>query len=84
MSMINALTGYTHAAVVTPHATNAMPFAGMRALWIGGAGTVTLQLSETQTTGVLFSGIPAGTLLPIACVRVFATGTTATLIVALS
>lgn len=53
-----------------------------RALWIGGAGTVTVVMSG-DGAAVLLSGIPAGTLLPIRAQRVNATGTTATLITAL-
>lgn len=56
-----------------------------RALWVGGAGAISVIMAGKEAAGetVLLSGIPAGTLLPIAVARVRATGTTATLIVAL-
>jgi hypothetical protein len=54
-----------------------------RALWIGGAGTLTVNMAGDGNS-VLFSGISAGTLLPIQVSRVSSTGTTATLIVGLN
>jgi hypothetical protein len=65
------------AAVITPSAT---PLAKTtRAVWVGGAGTMTV----TTTTGnvVTYSGIAAGTLLPIA-INAFTAGS-ATLVLAL-
>ena len=59
---------------------------GVRGLWIGGAGNVNVQLPGfTGLSGamVLFSGVQAGTLLPIRARKVLATSTTATLIVGL-
>ena len=50
-----------------------------RAVWVGGAGTLTVTMADG--VAVLLSGIAAGTLLPIRCTRVKSTGTTATLIV---
>jgi len=75
------------AAVVTPNDSTDLPFA-TRAVWVGGAGTLTVNMKgqNAQNPGqanVLISGIPAGTLLPIAVTRIKTTGTTATLIVAL-
>jgi hypothetical protein len=55
-----------------------VPVAG---LYVGGAGDVTV-LTQLGTT-LLFSAVPAGTILPIRCSKVFSTGTTATLITAL-
>lgn len=51
-------------------------------LWVGGAGTLTVTFLETGTN-ITLSAVPAGTYIPIAVKRVWATGTTATLIVAL-
>lgn len=54
----------------------------VRALWIGGAGN--LRVTAADDSGdVVLTGVPAGTLLPIAVKRVWATNTTATGIVAL-
>lgn len=69
-----------NAIAVTPHNTNAI--ASARALWVGGAGNITLRTNDDDAD-VLISGIPAGTILPIRTRYVRATGTTATLIVAL-
>lgn len=68
-----------YAAAVTPSDTTlqTVPF---RALWIGGAGNVSIQMADG--TAVLFSGVAAGYMLPVGGVRVNATSTTATLIVA--
>ncbi len=52
-----------------------------RALYIGGAGDVRLLTREGDD--VVFSAVPAGSILPIYTQRVFDTNTTATLIVAL-
>lgn len=52
-----------------------------RGLYIGGAGNV---VAVTRTgTAVTFTGVLAGSVLPITCVRVNSTSTTATNIVAL-
>jgi hypothetical protein len=67
------------ARAVTPSDTTTI--GGARALWVGGAGNLTLDFADGQTN-VLFSGVPAGTLLPVAPLKVKA-ASTATLIVAL-
>lgn len=51
------------------------------ALFIGGAGNVKVDMTGSGT--VTFSGVAAGTFLPILVDRVYATGTTATNILAL-
>lgn len=53
-----------------------------RALYIGGAGTVVVNMAKSGTI-ISFVGVPAGTVLPIRVSRVRATGTTATNIVSL-
>jgi hypothetical protein len=67
-------------AVITPN-DGADIAQNSKAVYIGGAGNLNVDLVGGQT--VLFSGIPAGTWLPIRVKRVRATSTTATLIVAL-
>lgn len=52
-----------------------------RALWVGGAGTVSIVMRSG--VALSFAGVPAGTLLPIGLVRVNSTGTTASNMVAL-
>jgi hypothetical protein len=71
----------TAALAVTPHDTNTVDYAS---LYVGGAGNITLTTLHPTTgvaTDVLFTGVPAGTILPVHCTRVKATGTTATSIV---
>jgi hypothetical protein len=68
------------AAPVTPADSTPLPTAA-QALFVGGAGNVALTTINNQS--VTFTAVPAGTLLPIACTFVKATGTSATSIVAL-
>lgn len=49
-----------------------------RALWVGGAGDVKVTTLGGDT--VTFSGVTAGSLIPIRVSRIFSTLTTATLI----
>lgn len=65
---------------VTP--SNTVSFTNpARSLWVGGAGNVAV-VSLTGTV-VTFTGVPAGTMLPVQAARVNATNTTATNIVGL-
>lgn len=70
---------YRNAAAVTPHDTNAI--ATTAALYVGGAGAVKVDMASGAT--VTFSAVPAGAILPIQVIRVYATGTAATNILAL-
>ena len=76
----DTINSYSFAASITLSDTVNMP-AMCRAIWVGGAGALTAVMSNGDV--VLFSGIAAGTLLPIRATRVNATGTTATLLTAL-
>ena len=69
------------AAVLTPDDNTDITPAPCRGLWIGGAGNISVDMANGDT--VLFSGIQAGTLLPIQIKRLRQTNTTATLIAAL-
>lgn len=71
----------TSAVAVTPSDTVDLTYVS-RELYVGGAGNVTAIMADGTT--VLFSTVPAGTRLPIRVSRVKATGTTATLMVAIS
>lgn len=51
-----------------------------RALYVGGAGNIAVHMLGDRTT-VVFSAVPAGTILPVRVRRVLATNTTATLII---
>jgi hypothetical protein len=66
-------------AAVTP--SNTVDIPEFRALYIGVAGDVKV-LAPGATAGVVFKAVPVGVLL-VQGVRVFATGTAATDIVAL-
>lgn len=69
---------YDAASVTTSDTTR---LGGVRALYIGGAGDV--KITTEGGTDVTFTGIAAGSILPIRATRVYATGTTATDIIAL-
>lgn len=66
---------------VTPSNTTAFPKMAS-ALYVGGGGDVSVRTEAG--TNLVFSAVPAGTILPIRCDRVRETGTTATLIVAMT
>lgn len=69
------------AAAVTPSDSVDLTRTATRALYIGGAGNVVVVMSGGGT--VTFTGVLAGTILPIRVDRVNATSTTATNIVAM-
>jgi hypothetical protein len=73
------------AVAVTPTDTATTTIEITRGLYVGGSGDVTVVMAEaaTPTTTVTFSGVTAGTILPIQILRVAATGTTATLMLAM-
>jgi hypothetical protein len=50
-------------------------------IYVGGAGNITVIKRNGLT--VLFTAVPQGSILPVCCVGVNATGTTATLLVGL-
>jgi hypothetical protein len=82
MSMTTASSGtlpVSSLAAVVPSDTVSFPVCKM--LQVGGAGVINI-LAEDDTVAVALT-VLAGTLLPIRAKRVNATGTTATLIVAL-
>ena len=72
------------AAAVTPADTGTISKDGMacRALYVGNGGTVRVQMRGESGT-VDFVNVQSGSVLPVAAQQVFATGTTATSIVAL-
>lgn len=70
---------YTNAAAITKHDTDKIrPTVG---IYVGGAGDVKVGFVNGDTA--TFSAVPVGTILPVECVQVFSTGTTATLMLAL-
>lgn len=81
MGATNPIEQATGAIVITPDDNTDLALAPAT-LYVGGAGNLSVIMKSNQT--VLFSNIPAGTFLPIQVDRVKATGTTATLIVAMN
>ena len=76
----SAVYGATSAVAVTASDSTVLPVT--RALWVGGLGPVAVIFSN-DTAAVTLAAVPAGTLLPVQVTKVMATGTTATLIIAL-
>lgn len=70
------------AFTITPNDSTDLPSAA-RAIYVGGTGNMVVQMAS-DASQVTFSGIPAGTLIPIQVSRVLATNTTATLIIGLN
>ena len=66
------------AAAVTPSDTADLP--QFSVIYVGGAGNV--KVTTAQGSAVTFSGVNAGTVIPVRVRRVWATGTTATLMTA--
>jgi hypothetical protein len=64
---------------ITPSDATTLP--ATRGLYIGGAGNVAVLMSNGSTA--VFLGVPVGTTLNLSVIKVLATGTTATAILAL-
>ncbi|HQS65375.1 hypothetical protein [Acidovorax sp.] len=79
-NIIPSANAATFAAVITASDTERIK--ATRALWVGSAGDVKVDMVGDGQSVVL-SGVQVGTLLPIVVTRVYATGTTATNLVAL-
>lgn len=45
-------------------------------IWVGGAGNI--KVTTAQGTAITFTGVLAGSILPVQVLRVWSTGTTAT------
>lgn len=71
---------YTHAASITTDNSNDLPTPA-KAIYVGGAGDLTVTTGSGED--VVFKAVPVGTVLPVKIKRVKATGTTATLLLAL-
>ncbi len=72
------VSSYDARAVTTSDTTN---INATRGLYIGAAGNVVVDMAYGTT--ITFVGVQGGTILPIQVTRIYATGTTATNIVAL-
>lgn len=71
----------TRAEVVTKSDTVDLAYVS-RGIYVGGAGDVAAVMASGDS--VVFSAVPAGSMLPIRCKRINSTNTTATLMVAVS
>ena len=68
------------AADITTHNSNELEYV-TRGIWVGGDGNVKVTTARGNT--VTFVGAKAGTVIPVRAKIVFATGTTATNLIAL-
>ncbi len=86
MTIAAGLASGSDARVITKSDTVevATPTPGLRckAIYVGGVGDITVRFRVGEAV-VLFSAIPVGTILPIGPEFVMATGTDATLMVAI-
>lgn len=69
-----------HAAAITPSNSVDLP-SPTRGIWVGVGGSVKVDTAGGDT--VTFAGAAAGGVIPVRATRVYATGTTATNLVAL-
>jgi hypothetical protein len=69
-----------HAAAITPNDGAELTYV-TRAVYVGGAGNLAVVMYAGET--VTFTGVPAGSLLPIRVKQVLSSSTTATTILAL-
>jgi hypothetical protein len=58
---------------------NNLPYPSV--IYVGVTGAVNVMTSEGDTA--TFTGVPAGTVIPVQVIRIFSTGTTATSLVAI-
>lgn len=75
------ITTAHNGVAVTPSDSTPLP-AGVRALWVGGAGDVAVVFVQ-GTAAVTLKAVDAGECLPVQVTKVMLTNTTATDIVAL-
>lgn len=73
MGMKVFASGMNYGAV-TPSDSTALDF---NAVWVGVGGDVAISSSDSATA-VTFTGVPAGTILPVKGKRIMSTNTTAT------
>jgi len=75
-------TPAAHAEAITPADTDLDNFT--RSIYVGGAGNLAVRMAGDEgDTDVVFSSVPAGSVLPIRVKQIRTTSTTATNIVAI-
>lgn len=80
-SALNAFTITKSDTTVFPAQPNSSGVCVTKAIYVGGTGDVNVVMQGGQT--VLFSAVPAGTILPISVSQVKSASTTATLMLGL-
>lgn len=80
---LNALMGASHALLIVPGDTGAADLAdgACDAIWVGVAGDVNV-LHEKDAAPILYKNVPVGRL-DVRAIRIYATSTTATFMVAM-
>lgn len=81
MEKASIMAQATAAKVVTPSDGVDLADGPTKGIWVGGAGAIKVDMMDGDT--VTFSAVPVGTILPIRAKRIYATGTAATLMLAL-
>ena len=81
MSKKTATHSATVCLAVTPSDSTDLTYSTCRAIYVGGDGDISLVDGNAAT--IVFSGVTAGSILPVQTARINATGTTATSIIAL-
>ena len=76
----NLQSPYSHAFAITPNNTVDLDVF-TRAIYVGGAGNIRVDTIGGEE--VLFTGLAVGDILPVRVKRVYATNTTATLMIGL-
>ena len=79
--LLGAVAPCPHHADVTPHDTNELAHA-TRLLYVGSDG-LNVKVQTIHGEDVTYKLVPAGTFIPVEAKKVYATGTTATDIVAM-
>ena len=74
----------SNAFPITPSDTASLQSGTGNGIWIGGAGSGNLTVKMVSGAIVKFQALPAGVLLPICAVQVFATGTDVTSLIGLN
>ena len=81
MSKKTATHSATVCLAVTPSDSTDLTYSTCRAIYVGGDGNISLVDGNADT--IVFTGVTAGSILPVQTARINATGTTATSIIAL-
>ena len=81
MSKQTATHTATVCTAVTPNDSTDLSLGTCRAIYVGGDGNISIVDGAGST--VVFSGLTAGSILPVQTARINATATTATTLVAL-